>query len=396
MKSFLLIIFIIKATNGYPLLLSNCPVSCLCDLTSTILTIFSCTQPFTSLPSDFVSDPGLANVNIIFAQNCQIQSFPTNICQYPNLTTLDLSKNDITTLNNTNFSCLKKLVNLKLNYNNISMISSDAFDNLTNLTTLYLQNNKINEIPKGLFNTGLISLKNIYLSYNLLTSMELWPTYLSNIMFIDLKYNSIQKFTNYFGWYLASSSYLPALSSSTTIDLQFNNISSLDDKTIQQYGVCSYTDFTNFISNYFSVFYLNNNPIACSCLISQRLVSDSKTLFNMNPALTFSNIYNSQCLSPVAYASKSIFNFDDCSNNSSSNNYTNCINQPITSTNSVVLCGPGIKCPFGDPGIQSTTSSPLILSTSTSTIPPAIVSSASFYSLFSYLIFHSVLLLFTD
>ena len=397
MKSILLIIIAINSINGYPITFSNCPASCFCDLTSNILTIYSCSQPFTSLPSDFVSDPELANVNTIFAQNVLIQSFPSNICQYPNLTTLDLSKNQITTLNKTNLFCLKNLVNLKLSNNAISIISSDAFDNLTYLTTLYLQNNKISEIPKGLFNGGLINLKYIYLSYNLLTTMELWPTYLSNIVIIDLKYNLIQKFTNTFGWFLATSSYLPALQSTTTVDLQFNNISSLDDKSIQQYGVCSYNEYTTFINNYFSVFYLINNPIICNCSISQRLVTDTKTLLSIFPTLSYSNIYNSICTGSLAYLDKSLLNFDACTNNSTfTANYTNCINPPTitTTTNApIVLCGPGIKCPFGDPGIQSTANTPLI--SSTSTIPPVLISSASFCLCKAfYLRFLSVLIIF--
>jgi Leucine-rich repeat (LRR) protein len=295
----------------------NCPSSCSCDLTSNILTISSCTQSTIQLPS-------MISITSIIASNCGIQQFFINNCQnLTNLISLDLSFNQLKSLTNTNFNCLNNLTSLRLNNNNITTIDSDSFKNLTNLRFLYLSNNQISVIPQYLFETHLINLRVIDLSYNLMTEIELWPTYLSQIFYINLKYNSIQKFTNKFGWFFSSSSNLPSLTSTTTIDLQFNNISSIDDATIQQYGVCSYSDYSTFVIKYFYVFWLNNNPLVCNCSNSQKLVSDSINLLLTNKGLTSSNIYSSFCSQPIEYAGKRIINYFSCQANSS---YPYCIN----------------------------------------------------------------------
>jgi hypothetical protein len=319
----LLLLSSILSTNCIQLTLSTCPVSCICDLVSNVtLKISSCTQTQSTftLPSDPVL---LASVTSIIAQNCQIQSFPSNICQYSNLVSLDLSTNQIEKLTNLNLNCLKNLVDLNLGYNSIKSIESSTFNNLTSLLSLNLQFNKITQIPQGLFNRNLINLRSLNLSYNGLTTMELWPTYLSNIVIIDLKYNSIQRFTNDFGWYLETSSYLPALPLLSTIDLQYNNISLLDDRVIEQYGVCSFSNFTTFINKYFSIFWLNNNPIACNCTNSQRLLTDTQNLLKLNSNLTWSNLYQSRCGSPLN--TRGILSFDNCA---LTIDYPYCINSP--------------------------------------------------------------------
>ena len=321
--------------NGYSLSATNCPTSCSCSLNSDLLTISGCSQVLTmfSLPLNFVSDPGLSIVTSISAVNCLIQSFPSNICLYPNLKKLDLSSNQIAALNDSNFECLKSLTTIILNNNSIASIDSNTFKSQANLSILNLSNNKISQIPQGLFYTHLVNLNSIDLSYNLLTSMELWPTYLTNIVFIDLKHNLIEKFTNQFAWFLSTSSNLPALSSTATLDLQYNLITSLDDKTIEQYGICSFTDYASFINKYFNVFWVDNNPIVCNCANSQRLIADTKMLVATNKNLTMSNLYSSHCSSPAIYARNQVLSFDNCL---LSINYPYCVT-PTTKTTSKAL-----------------------------------------------------------
>ena len=155
--------------------------------------------------------------------------------------------------------------------------------------------------------------------------MEMWPLYLSKIISIKLNNNLIQGFTNTFGWYLYQN--YPSLASTSTIDLQYNSISSLSDSTIQQYGVCSFSDYSRFINNYFNLFWLDNNPINCNCTNSQRLVSDSITILNSIPSLLNSNLYKSFCKTPTNYIGKHIINFDTCT---ASISYPYCINGSTT------------------------------------------------------------------
>ena len=320
----LLLINISKTANGYILSSSNCPQSCSCSLASNVLTISSCNQSSISftLPSNFSANAELSSVTEISAPNCLIQSFPENICQYSGLTILDLSYNQIRQLNNSNFKCLKNLSTLRLNNNLISSINSDSFSNLTNLNYLYLENNKLTDIPNFLFYKHLVNLRTIDLSSNLLTTMELWPTYLPSIITINLKYNMIQNFTNKFSWFLAASMDLPAFNPFTVIDLEYNNITSLDDRTIQQYGICSFNDYSIFLNKYFSVFWLDNNPTVCSCSNSQRLVKDSIIISSNSTTLSNSKIFSSFCRTPALYAGKRLLIFDICTTNIS---YPYCI-----------------------------------------------------------------------
>ena len=319
-----ILIFFLFVSNFYSLIITyslsptNCPASCSCDLTSNTLTISSCTsaQLTFNLPTNFTTDAQLASVTSIVAKNCLIQSFPTNICSYSGITLLDLSYNQLKSLTNANFNCLASLTAVYLNYNNITVVDSSTFNNQANLRYLNLANNQISQIPQYLFYTHLVNLNYIDLSYNQLTTMELWPTYLSKIININLKYNQISQFTNNFLWFLAYSNNLPALPSSSTVDLQYNKFTTFDDKSIQQYGVCSYSDYTTFVKNYLSIFWLNNNPITCNCANSQRLVIDSIYLLANNTNLMFSNLYDSYCTQSSVYLSKHILNFDVCISNS--------------------------------------------------------------------------------
>ena len=330
MKAILISIFVFIVItdyiNAYTLSSSNCPTSCSCDLTSNTLTISSCTsaQATFTLPTNFSADPQLTSVTSIVARNCLIQSFPTNICSYSGITLLDLSYNQLKSLTNANFNCLASLTTVYLNYNNITIVDSSTFNNQTNLRYLNLANNQISQIPQYLFYTHLVNLNYIDLSYNQLTTMELWPTYLSKIININLKYNQISQFTNNFFWFLAYSNNLPALPSSSTVDLQYNKFTTFDDKSIQQYGVCSYSDYTTFVKNYLSIFWLNNNPITCNCTNSQRLVTDSINYLSTNINLTLTNLFGSFCSSPDP--SKHILNFANCTSTIA---YPYCLNRTM-------------------------------------------------------------------
>lgn len=304
----------------------NCPQSCLCNLTQSALTISSCSQIQTVFVLSLNQSQTVTSVSAV---NCSIQSISFINCQLSNLLSVDLSYNQISSLTSSTFNCLKNVESIRLNNNNISSIDSNSFNNLTNLKFLYLSNNRINQIPQYLFYTHLSSLRTIDLSFNFLTEMELWPTYLPQIIYINLKNNFIQKFTNNFNWYLSASSNLSALSSTATVDLQYNNITSLDDKSIQQYGVCSFENYSSFITKYFYVFLLNNNPVTCNCINSQRLVTDSIRLLMSSTGLITSSLYLSYCAQPSSYAGKHLINFDTCQSGS---NYPYCVNSTVTNT----------------------------------------------------------------
>ena len=244
-----------------------------------------------------------------------------------NLVYLGLSSNQISEIPNGIFKNLVNLQILSLSYNQIRSLPDDLFKSLSNLEELYLNNNKISSLPKGAFD-NLKNLQSLSLSGNLIKTMELWPTVLPNIKFINLTYNEIEKFSNEHGWFLNGSSNLPALSAK--IDLQFNKISSLDDNTIEQYGVCSYSDYVIFIYKYFKIFNINNNPLICNCENSKQLIGFVRN----HSELKNSPLLNSNCMLPSVYAGKSLTNFDSCE---SSIDYSRCKDETHESAESITV-----------------------------------------------------------
>ena len=328
----LLVFIILLETDGYSIISikDSCLESCSCELDyfNDLLTV-QCTelQKNFTFPSNFILEPYLSRARTIIASNNLIQSFPLNICEFnANLVSLDLSFNELTDIKYSYFSCnLNYLKTLRLDNNNITFIENNSFLNMISLQTLNLQNNQIKEIVPSIF-SSLRSLQYIYLSGNLLTSMELWPTYISSVMYIDLSYNQIKSFTNDLNWSLEDSYDLPGFYletnwqshplimflESTKINLQFNYLTSLDDKTVQQYGIYNVNDYYTFIVKYFWAFDITNNPISCNCTNSKRLLAALFNLSNKISDWAYSPIFQSLCTDPFSNQQHSILSFDYC------------------------------------------------------------------------------------
>ena len=250
----------------------------------------------------------LTNLNTLYLTNNQLTNLTDLNLEYiTSLQTLFLFDNNLVHINCGIFEKLNSLKTLDLSRNQINFISDYAFDNLTSLSFLYLSNNKINNIPQYLFTPSLTSLYYIDLSYNYLTTMELWPTYLPNVMSINLQHNQIGKFTNKFGWAInnQSSQWLNYWYYSTRIiDLQYNSISSFGVNDLQKYGICNISDYQNILVNVFQFFNMNNNLISCNC---------SNTLYDLQ-SIYSSYLYQTQCSNPANFAGKSILTYDSCTN----------------------------------------------------------------------------------
>ena len=348
----LLILTAIQYTALNRLSQSDCPYECECNLFSQTLLI-NCT-----IESKSIELPLMPQV-LMLVQNIRIigrlEEFPRGFDQYEQLTKLDLSGNNIKSISNLNltkllilnlsnnkisiikndtFSCLSKLAVLDLSFNQIKKIKHDSFKNVQNLIDLNLSNNiieklsrgafnnlkkllhldlhnnKITKIPKFLFHSDLLMLEYINLSHNLLTEMELyWPVHIpSGLVTIDIKHNFIKNFTNYFGLLFSNSSTLPNQPGIFQIDLGYNHIEVFDDRTIQQYGVCSSNDMSKFM-NFFQVLSLNNNPIICNCERQQRLIADVLKLVKEDRNR---NVWDLTCSQPFINAGKKLLEFDNC------------------------------------------------------------------------------------
>jgi len=240
-----------------------------------------------------------------------IKSLPSNVFKgLSNLQQLDITYNNITQIDDNYFNGLFKIKSLYLSNNQISKLSNNSFNSLNSLQNLFISNNQINQSLNSLF-INLTNLLELDLSSNQMTTMELWPTYLTNLSVLLLRFNKIEKFTNELGWSIQNSENLPQLQD-FIVDLEFNNIAEFSDETIEQYGINTFNDFSLFINKYFKVFNIDNNPINCDCRNSVKLTGNSIALINTNSTLNQSQLYSSKCKFPEKYAGKSVLTFDNC------------------------------------------------------------------------------------
>ena len=299
--------------------LTNLNLQCI----STIQTFYIQNNNLTYVDCDAFRN--LTRLTSLYLDYNQIDQISFNECQFSQLRTLSMTSNQFTSLSNSNFKFIQTLQVLDLIYNQINFISNYTFDNLTSLSILYLSNNKISIIPKYLFTSSLTSLYYIDLSYNYLTTMELWPTYLPNARYVNLQHNQISKFTNEFGWSInnQSSQWSNSYYWSRNIDLQYNSINSFGISDLQKYGICNLTDYQNILVNVFQFFNMNNNLISCNC---------SNNLYDLQ-SLNSSYLYQTQCSKPAIFVGKSILTYDSCTNLTYfyPTNSTFC-NQQLTST----------------------------------------------------------------
>uniref|UniRef100_A0A8C5CRP4 Toll-like receptor 13 n=1 Tax=Gadus morhua TaxID=8049 RepID=A0A8C5CRP4_GADMO len=113
------------------------------------------------------------------------------------VTTMDLSVNKISKLNNTDLEDLPNLLHIDLTENRISEIESGTFAGQISLEVLILNKNKLRKLKKGIFD-GLVKLTMLGLTHNKIETVA--PTScksLINLKFLDLGHNKLHHLTNY-------------------------------------------------------------------------------------------------------------------------------------------------------------------------------------------------------
>ncbi|CAF0972474.1 unnamed protein product [Brachionus calyciflorus] len=303
-----LIIIALLFNYTHCVLVSDCPNLCACDLTSTILRI-QCTGTYTTftLP-DPNSNINLYSVDTIIIQNSNLQSFPTNLCSYNRIKTLDLSRNRISSnLTDSILSCLYELNNLNLSSNQIKFLSNRAFNFNGKLINLDLSSNQIGKIPLLLFPYKLDLLQTLNLKNNLITELDIWYFYLKSIQTLDLSNNLISTFKNDMNFTIDNRLIYPSLAQAQLVDLRNNRIEKFDDEILKLYRVCDELSFLFFIRLLYTM-RLDSNPLQCNCTKSFNLVNFYKSLYQKNFFDTINNIFKASCTNS-AYIGQSIFNF---------------------------------------------------------------------------------------
>ncbi|XP_053152815.1 amphoterin-induced protein 3 [Hemicordylus capensis] len=171
----------------------------------------------------------------------------------PTATTLDLSHNNISQLNDHWLAALPRLQTLRISYNKIKNISQKVFHNATDLVHLDMSSNCLQTIEEHYFE-DLVNLKELLLYNNMIVKVEehafinlisLQKVYLSWNRLTTFPFQSIQRLEH------------PHL---RTLDLSTNNLSSIPVQVIANLPV--------YIQN---GLYLHNNPVKCDCTLHQML-----------------------------------------------------------------------------------------------------------------------------
>ncbi|CAL1261669.1 unnamed protein product [Larinioides sclopetarius] len=186
-----------------------CPARCECN--DEILRVICDSANLDVVP--ITLNPELRELRL---SNNLIKAIRTSFSVYRNLEFLDVSHNQLSTLDKGNFEDLKKLKVLLVNSNMISVLQNDTFISLNALKVLHLNENYLQTLPAKVFvqleslelldlcqNSisnidqeaffGLKSLKTLLLRDNKLTNIPSTPfQYISKLFKLDLGLNSFE------------------------------------------------------------------------------------------------------------------------------------------------------------------------------------------------------------
>ena len=185
--------------------------------------------------------------------------------------TLDLSHNNIEELNLTTFRGSRFLVNLDLSYNKFKILQAGLLhDNLFHLSTVSFEANNIYEVEWGFVNANHEHLLHVNLRNNNLTVFDPWPYLIKwtgnttkEDRIFDMQYNNISSITNHYNW-----TFDLKFPYEVEVNLMFNKIDTLSVETVRQFK----SDITESgAMSFFLTFYMNvtNNPFFCDCKVYQ-------------------------------------------------------------------------------------------------------------------------------
>ncbi|XP_067935780.1 toll-like receptor 13 [Watersipora subatra] len=135
--------------------------------------------------------------SVIFSNNSLLHipfdCFNPGPAMRSSLQVLDLSKNNLTVIQNKTFDKLSRLENLHLSHNSLTDLQIGLFDDLVRLRVLNLCHNVMRNLRTGLF-SKLKSLTELYVYANRLvhTEHQTLPIYSPNLLLVDLRWNELQ------------------------------------------------------------------------------------------------------------------------------------------------------------------------------------------------------------
>jgi Leucine-rich repeat (LRR) protein len=192
----------------------------------------------------------LTNRDSLALDNLGLKTIPKELALFENLSSLNLGKNQISSLHG--MPHLQKLQTLDLKHNQISFLKGMPY--LQNLQILILENNHISSL-EGMPN--LQNLQNLYLDNNQISSLKGMPN-LQNLYILNLNNNQISSLDE-----------IPSLQKLEWLYLKNNHISSLDKMPHLQNLEDLYLDNNQITSldgmphlQYLRILHLDNNQIS--------------------------------------------------------------------------------------------------------------------------------------
>ncbi|XP_046468257.1 leucine-rich repeat protein soc-2 homolog [Neodiprion pinetum] len=137
----------------------------------------------TALPERMITK--ITNLQRLNLSQNQLSVLDPDLKLLTNLTWLDVSHNNIQSLENGSLQSLTQLEHLDLSFNRIDSLGENNVIHLTQLATLILNNNRLvylspHELP--------VSITNLNAGYNMITNV---PETLNNLQKLDMEYNEI-------------------------------------------------------------------------------------------------------------------------------------------------------------------------------------------------------------
>lgn len=143
------------------------------------------------LPSNLLLN--LTKLRYLNLQRCNLQNIPSTFFHNKHLstlTTLLLSRNNLSDLNPATFRKLTNLVTLDLCYNQLKNLPQGVFSGLQELKTLRLDRNQLTSIPPSIFNS-LSKMTAVYLQYNSLSNLFMVFDTTTALKHLDLSRNNL-------------------------------------------------------------------------------------------------------------------------------------------------------------------------------------------------------------
>lgn len=278
----IIVVTIITATLGETLATEACPASCICHMTNQTCHVTCANQSLTSIPDGIPE-----NVTLLELDNNGLTSLYIVFQMFAQVHTLDLSFNELSVINVTDFNASFNLQSLDLSNNHIVSISSGAFQYTTKLQALNLSNNSLRSVDGATF-SGTSNIQHLNLSHNAISLISSKAFLnMDKLEALDLSYNSIRDIPK---------ALFRTLHSLTLLKLQNNMIAQFDDAAIFSTNSTlleldlSYNDLSNVSINVLSgLESLNlayNNFEAINSAMFEHLENLTSLVLDGNPVST--------------------------------------------------------------------------------------------------------------